>query len=310
MKLNMGCGYHKASGYINVDVSPVCAPDQLVDLEVIPWPWADNSTEEVVFFHCLEHLGRDPRVFLAMFKELYRICRNDALIKIVVPHPRHDNFINDPTHVRAITPNLLALFSRQQNDHWKQTGAANTPLAHQLGVDFNIVSHTVEFAEPYRTQFRDGVITEQELKTALREKNNIATEFRVELKVRKEASPTAAELTTALLFEPEWNEPSWKAILLSYLDAFSPGEPVALVFPLNATITLEEAEGMILDLARKSGREVFPNVVLVGHQENLIETLREYAFIQWVPVVNQEAGPLAGSCSHRLAQARKRLSST
>lgn len=113
MRLNMGCGHRKADGYLNVDLSPACAPDQVVDLEVVPWPWPDDAPEEVVFFHCLEHLGRDPRVFLSLFQELYRVCRNDALIRIVVPHPRHDHFLNDPNHVRAITPNLLALFSRK-----------------------------------------------------------------------------------------------------------------------------------------------------------------------------------------------------
>ena len=53
--------------------------------------------------------GRIRRVFLGMMKELYRICRDGAEIEINVPHPRHDNFIGDPTHVRIITPDTLLI---------------------------------------------------------------------------------------------------------------------------------------------------------------------------------------------------------
>ena len=36
-------------------------------------------------------------------KELYRISCDQANIHISVPHPRHDDFLADPTHVRPIT---------------------------------------------------------------------------------------------------------------------------------------------------------------------------------------------------------------
>ncbi|MBF0395018.1 MAG: hypothetical protein HQL38_20270, partial [Alphaproteobacteria bacterium] len=39
--------------------------------------------------------------FRAVMRELYRICRDGASITVTVPHPRHDNFIGDPTHVKA-----------------------------------------------------------------------------------------------------------------------------------------------------------------------------------------------------------------
>jgi hypothetical protein len=48
-------------------------------------------------------------------REIYRVCRHDAVVHVVVPHPRHDDFINDPTHVRPITPEVLSLFDRSTN---------------------------------------------------------------------------------------------------------------------------------------------------------------------------------------------------
>ena len=49
-------------------------------------------------------------------KELYRICKNNSIIDIVVPHPRHDDFLSDPTHVRPITDMTLSLYDKELND--------------------------------------------------------------------------------------------------------------------------------------------------------------------------------------------------
>jgi SAM-dependent methyltransferase len=187
LKFNMGCGRDKRPGYLNVDQAPACAPDQVCDLELTPWPWPDDCAEEVLFNHSLEHLGGEPKVFLAIMRELYRICRDGAVVLINVPHPRHDNFLGDPTHVRAVSPQVLSLFSRAENDRWVAMGASNTPLAHYLGVDFELTGCTVELDEPYRTRLAEGQLSQEQVQTALREKNNVATEFRMALKVRKAA---------------------------------------------------------------------------------------------------------------------------
>jgi SAM-dependent methyltransferase len=185
VKFNMGCGANKVAGWINVDAFAGCEPDEVVDLEQLPWPWADDCADEVAFIHSLEHLGGDPKLFLRLMQELYRICANGARVSIHVPHPRHDHFLGDPTHVRAITPALLSLFDRDQNDAWRASGASNTPLAHHLGVNFRIINaHTVVEAK-HRAKFEAGEITSEQLQQMIRELNNIATEYRFELEVRK-----------------------------------------------------------------------------------------------------------------------------
>ncbi len=96
MKINMGCGMRKLEGYLNLDRDDMVAPDLVHDLESFPWPFDDNAAEEVVFTHVLEHLGESSKVFLGIMSELYRICAPGAQVVIKVPHPRHDDFINDP----------------------------------------------------------------------------------------------------------------------------------------------------------------------------------------------------------------------
>jgi tetratricopeptide (TPR) repeat protein len=185
MKLNLGCGYNKIHGYINVDLSSVCQPDVVINLDELPWPWEDNCVEEVLFTHCLEHLGGESRVFLGIMKELYRVCKDGARIYVAVPHPRHDNFIGDPTHVRIISVQVLSLFNWELNSVWKQSGYSNTPLAHYLDVDFAVIENNIVLDEPYLSQHKSGILDDEAINIALKEKNNVASEINITLQVRK-----------------------------------------------------------------------------------------------------------------------------
>ncbi len=183
LKLNLGSGQRPLPGYLNVDKWG--EPDLRCDLEVFPWPWHDDSVAEVRMIHVLEHLGASPPVFLGIIQELYRVCRPDANIHIVVPHPRHDVFISDPTHVRAITPDTLALFSRRLNLQWQAAGLPNTPLALLHGVNFEIEESTDVLDDPYATDFREGRIDEAEVRRLLRTCNNVAAEIQLRLRAVK-----------------------------------------------------------------------------------------------------------------------------
>lgn len=183
MKLNLGCGARRLPGYVNVDLHGT--PDVRCDLEAGAWPWPDNAADEVVLSHVLEHLGRTPEAFIGVMKELYRVCAPGALVRIAVPHPRHDHFLGDPTHVRPITAEVLSLFSKANCARWAESGAANTPLAVYHGIDFEIVEQRVILDPVYLAALQSGRLSDDDVREALRERNNVASELRFVLKAIK-----------------------------------------------------------------------------------------------------------------------------
>lgn len=80
MRLNLGCGWKKLNGYVNVDVCD--DPDLTVDLNKFPWPWEDNSVNEVYSSNWLEHV---ENIFLTLL-EIHRVLKPGGLHSFIVPH--------------------------------------------------------------------------------------------------------------------------------------------------------------------------------------------------------------------------------
>ena len=82
--LNLGCGKTYIKNAINVDFFETGYCDKVLDLSKLPWPWEDNSIDEVYLLHFIEHFDSD-RV-IAIFKEIYRILKVNGLLHIQCPH--------------------------------------------------------------------------------------------------------------------------------------------------------------------------------------------------------------------------------
>jgi hypothetical protein len=183
IKLNLGCGNRHEEGYINVD--KYGEPDLRHDLEVFPWPWEDSTVDEIVLRHVLEHLGQSTETYLNIIRELYRVCKDQASIHIMVPHPRHDDFMIDPTHVRKITPDGLAMFSKKNNEQWIKDGYANTPLGIYIDVDLEISKITIVPDPVWGAKLKSNAISAEEFNAAAIKYNNVIKEYSMIVKVKK-----------------------------------------------------------------------------------------------------------------------------
>jgi hypothetical protein len=134
-KINIGAGDTKYDGFINCDVSNLFSPDYIFDLEKDKFPFKDNSVEEVLAFHVLEHLGEG---YFHCLQELYRVCVNKAKIYIKVPHYRHHTFYDDPTHKRPITIRGMLLFDQEFN---KNNPYSFSKLGLLYNVNFKIIEN-------------------------------------------------------------------------------------------------------------------------------------------------------------------------
>ncbi len=185
MKLNLGCGRNYQGGWINVDLYPAVRPDVVHDLENFPWPFEDQCAEEILLQHVLEHLGKDNATFLKIMQELYRVCAPGGTIRIIAPHPRHDDFLQDPTHVRAIVPEQFRHFSVDVNEDWIRENHANTPMAVQLRINFEVVSSEWALDPAWEEAFRSGAVSREVLEAAMRDRNNVIRSAEIVLKAVK-----------------------------------------------------------------------------------------------------------------------------
>lgn len=110
-KLHLGCGRDIRDGWINLDLSPLPGVAVTADLDNCrnrPLPFADNSIDEFLASHLIEHLNHP----LPFMQELHRVASNGAKAVFRVPYGSSDDADADPTHVRRYFANSFHFFSQ------------------------------------------------------------------------------------------------------------------------------------------------------------------------------------------------------
>lgn len=189
LKINLGCGSDYMQGWLNIDQWPEANPDMVMNLEQFPWKLEDNCADEILLKHVLAHIGQSNDVFLGIFQELYRICAPDALVRISVSHPRHHDFLADPTHVRPILPALFSCFDLATVETWQENRLPGTPLAKYLKVDFEMVSSQHHLTPYWQNEYAEGRLDEAGLTHAIESYNNVVQWTDITLRVRKPFRP-------------------------------------------------------------------------------------------------------------------------
>ena len=110
--LDLGCGNKTRPGAIGVDWSDRYGADIVHDLNVFPYPFDDNSIDEVFLDNVLEHLEKPIRVM----EEVYRITKVAGSVKVIVPYFRSPWAFVDPTHKTFYSAHSFAYFDPTNAD--------------------------------------------------------------------------------------------------------------------------------------------------------------------------------------------------
>lgn len=169
MKLDLACGQQKVPGFKGVDSVPGPGVDFVHDLEVYPWPFKDNSCEEINISHYLEHV----KDFFKFFEEVWRICQNGATVKVLSPYYTSIRAWQDPTHVRAISEATFNYVNKKwlkdvKMDHYASNKA-----------NFEVVKVMMMLNEPWNTKSEDA------RQFAVRHYFNVVSDIYAELKAIK-----------------------------------------------------------------------------------------------------------------------------
>jgi SAM-dependent methyltransferase len=105
-KLNLGCGRDIRKGWLNCDFIQGQGIDQVFDASK-PFPFADNSFDEILALDVLEHIWNYGDTVL----ECHRVLKPEGILTIRVPYGiNHSAF-----HVRYLWPGSMDAFC-QSND--------------------------------------------------------------------------------------------------------------------------------------------------------------------------------------------------
>ncbi len=110
-RLDVACGSNKMPGFFGVDIAGKDV-DVTWDLEKFPWPFPDNSVDEIVCNHYIEH----TKDLIAFMNELHRIMVPGGSALIRAPYYNSMRAWQDPTHTRAISEATFLYY----NKDWRE----------------------------------------------------------------------------------------------------------------------------------------------------------------------------------------------
>ena len=104
-KLNFGCGNEIKKGWVNVDIQKRKGIDKSFNFEEYPYPFKNNTFDYVLIDNVIEHI-KNPH---CVIRELWRICKKNAIIEIIVPYYNSYYAHADPTHVNFFNEENMRL---------------------------------------------------------------------------------------------------------------------------------------------------------------------------------------------------------
>lgn len=138
-KLNIGSGEDYREDYINLDIRKNIKKDIEWDFNNFPYPLKSDFFDEVLLRRSLEH-AEDP---IKVLRELVRICKNKAKIKIQVAHAFSLASYADLQHHSFYTKNT---FSEKQLREYDLEQLKLTELKFVFLINIKNIFHLKDFS--------------------------------------------------------------------------------------------------------------------------------------------------------------------
>ena len=114
-KLNIGAGYKRIDGFINIDCVQTGVTDVILDIEKDKLPYEDNSVDEIACYETLEHLED----IIWIMNEMHRVLKPECVLHGKVPGT-WKGAIADPTHKRIFVKESFDYFAGINPNHPSQ----------------------------------------------------------------------------------------------------------------------------------------------------------------------------------------------
>ncbi len=108
-RLNFGCGKEIREGWDNVDIQKDPKITKSFDFNKFPYPLKKNVYDYVYSRSVLEHIN-DPEKVL---EELWKICKPEAIIEIIVPYYNNKSAYVDIQHKHFFSDTSFYLFVKE-----------------------------------------------------------------------------------------------------------------------------------------------------------------------------------------------------
>lgn len=125
-ELLIGCGHNRDkkvvfggpkdwAGLVTLDRYSECGADVVHDLDVLPYPFENDSFDEIHAYCVLEHCGRqgDWRFFFDQWSEFWRITKPGGTFHGLTPWFTSPWAWGDPSHTRIIGNECLSFLSQR-----------------------------------------------------------------------------------------------------------------------------------------------------------------------------------------------------
>lgn len=83
IRLNLGCGEARINDFINIDLNEDFKPDLVLNFITNRLPYEDESVNEIVMFHTIEHI--EKRFHASILREIHRVLKKDGVFFISFP---------------------------------------------------------------------------------------------------------------------------------------------------------------------------------------------------------------------------------